>query len=142
VLFGYRFCSVTGLMYDGRNTDGSCIFCLTASNPSRVRQILHVSRRSICAGAWDACAPFLPPPPVVAFFRVGDEGYPGRTSGLYFQTPTSFFFFYFPFSVSSQCAGSEVKPLTEDRGCDSVLLGQSNRAPHGAVIDEYGAMVE
>jgi hypothetical protein len=23
-----------------------------------------------------------------------------------------------------------------------VLLGQSNRTPHGAVIDEYGAMVE
>jgi hypothetical protein len=45
-------------------------------------------------------------------------------------------------SVSSQCAGSEVKPLTEDLGCDSVLLGQSNRTPHGAVIDEYGAMVE
>jgi hypothetical protein len=45
-------------------------------------------------------------------------------------------------SVSSQCAGSEVKPLTEDRGCDSVLLGQSNRTPQGAVIDEYGAMVE
>jgi hypothetical protein len=39
-------------------------------------------------------------------------------------------------------AGSEVKPLTEDRGCDSVPLGQSNRTPHGAVIDEYGAMVE
>jgi hypothetical protein len=53
-----------------------------------------------------------------------------------------YFFFYFLFSVSSQCAGSEVKPLTEDRGCDSVLLGQSNRTPHGAVIDEYGAMVE
>jgi hypothetical protein len=50
--------------------------------------------------------------------------------------------FYFLFSVSSQCAGSEVKPLTEDRGCDTVLLGQSNRTPHGAVIDEYGAMVE
>jgi hypothetical protein len=44
-----------------------------------------------------------------------------------------FFFFYFLFSVSNQCAGSEVKPLTEDRGCDSVLLGQSNRTPHGAV---------
>jgi hypothetical protein len=43
------------------------------------------------------------------------------------------------FSVSSQCAGSEVKPLTLDRGCDSVPLGQSNRTPHGVVIDEYGA---
>jgi hypothetical protein len=43
------------------------------------------------------------------------------------------------FSVSSQCAGSEVKPLTLDRGCDSVPLGQSNHTPHGAVIDEYGA---
>jgi hypothetical protein len=51
-------------------------------------------------------------------------------------------YFVFLFSVSSQCAGSEVKPLTEDRGCDSVLLGQSDRTPHGAVIDEYGAMVE
>jgi hypothetical protein len=50
--------------------------------------------------------------------------------------------FFLSFSVSSQCAGSEVKPLTEDRGCDSVLLGQSNRTPHGTVIDEYGAMVE
>jgi hypothetical protein len=29
--------------------------------------------------------------------------------------------------------------LTLDRGCDSVPLGQSNRTPHGAVIDEYGA---
>jgi hypothetical protein len=51
-------------------------------------------------------------------------------------------FFFLSISVSSQCAGSEVKPLTEDRGCDSVLLGQSDRTPHGAVIDEYGAMVE
>jgi hypothetical protein len=50
--------------------------------------------------------------------------------------------FFLSISVSSQCAGSEVKPLTEDRGCESVLLGQSNRTPHGAVIDEYGAMVE
>jgi hypothetical protein len=58
-------------------------------------------------------------------------------------TVTNFFeTFFLSFSVSSQCAGSEVKPLTEDRGCDSVLLGQSNRTPHGAVIDEYGAMVE
>jgi hypothetical protein len=53
-----------------------------------------------------------------------------------------FFFFLLSVSVSSQCAGSEVKHLTEDRGCDSVLLGQSNRTPHGAAIDEYGAMVE
>jgi hypothetical protein len=52
------------------------------------------------------------------------------------------FTFFLSFSVSSQCAGSEVKPLTEDRGYDSVLLGQSNRTSHGAVIDEYGAMVE
>jgi hypothetical protein len=51
-------------------------------------------------------------------------------------------FFLLSVSVSSQCSGSEVKPLTEDRGCDSVLLGQSDRTPHGAVIDEYGAMVE
>jgi hypothetical protein len=52
------------------------------------------------------------------------------------------FFSFFLFSVSSQCAGSEVKPLTEERGCDSVLLGQSNRTPHGAVIGGYGAIVE
>jgi hypothetical protein len=52
------------------------------------------------------------------------------------------FLFFLSVSVSSQCAGSEVKPQTEDRGCDSVLLGQSNRTPHGAVTDEYGAMVE
>jgi hypothetical protein len=45
----------------------------------------------------------------------------------------TFSFSFFLFSVSSQCAGSEVKPLTEDRGCDSVLLGQSYRTPHGAV---------
>jgi hypothetical protein len=50
-----------------------------------------------------------------------------------------FFFLLSLFSVSSQCAGSEVKPRTLDRGCDSVPLGQSNRTPHGAVIDEYGA---
>jgi hypothetical protein len=52
------------------------------------------------------------------------------------------FFFLLSISVSSQCPGSEVKPLTEDRGCDSVLLGQSDRTPHGAVADEYEAMVE
>jgi hypothetical protein len=39
-------------------------------------------------------------------------------------------------------AGSEMKPLTEDRGCDNVLLGQGYRTPRGAVIDEYGAVVE
>jgi hypothetical protein len=50
--------------------------------------------------------------------------------------------FFLSISVSSQRAGSEVMPLTEDRGCDSVLLGQSKRTPHGAVTDEYGAMVE
>jgi hypothetical protein len=50
--------------------------------------------------------------------------------------------FLLSISVSSRCSGSEVKPLTEDRGCDSVVLGQSNRTPHGAVTDEYGAMVE
>jgi hypothetical protein len=57
-------------------------------------------------------------------------------------TQKTLFFFLLSVSVSSQCAGSEVKPLTYDRGCDSVLLGQSNRTPHGAVIDEYGAMME
>jgi hypothetical protein len=44
--------------------------------------------------------------------------------------------------VSSQSVESEMKPLTEDRGGDKVLLGRSYRTPHGAVIDEYGAMVE
>jgi hypothetical protein len=54
----------------------------------------------------------------------------------------SYFSFFLSVSVSSQSAGSEVKPLTEDRGCDSVLLGQSNRTRHGPVIDGYGAVVE
>jgi hypothetical protein len=54
----------------------------------------------------------------------------------------AYLFFSLSISVSSQCAGSEVKPLTEDRGCDSVLLGQSDRTPHGMMIDKYGAMVE
>jgi hypothetical protein len=49
--------------------------------------------------------------------------------------------FLISFSVSSQYAGSEVKPLTYYRYCDSVLPGQSNRTPHVAVIAEYGAMV-
>jgi hypothetical protein len=35
-----------------------------------------------------------------------------------------------------------MKPLTEDRGYDNVLLGQDYRTPRGAVIDEYGAIVE
>jgi hypothetical protein len=35
-----------------------------------------------------------------------------------------------------------MKPLTEDQGYDNVLLTQSYHAPHGVVIDEYGAMVE
>jgi hypothetical protein len=61
---------------------------------------------------------------------------------LIFSEQVLVIFFLLSISVSSQCAGSEVKPLTEDRGCDSVLLGQSNRTPHGAVIDEYGAMAE
>jgi hypothetical protein len=39
-------------------------------------------------------------------------------------------------------AGSERKLLTEDRGCDNVLLGLGYRTPHGAVTDEHGAMVE
>jgi hypothetical protein len=34
------------------------------------------------------------------------------------------------------------KPLTEDRGYDNMLLGQGYHTPRGAVIDEYGAMVE
>jgi hypothetical protein len=53
-----------------------------------------------------------------------------------------FFFCLLSYSVSSQCAGSEMKPLTQDRGGDTVLLGRSYRTPHGAVTDEYGAMVE
>jgi hypothetical protein len=51
-------------------------------------------------------------------------------------------FFLLSISVSNQCAGSEVKPLTEERGGDKLPLGQSNRTPHGAVMDGYGAMVE
>jgi hypothetical protein len=37
---------------------------------------------------------------------------------------------------------SEMKPLTEDRGYNNMLLGQGYRTRHGAVINEYGAMVE
>jgi hypothetical protein len=36
----------------------------------------------------------------------------------------------------------EMKSLTYDRGYDNVLLGQVYRTPRGAVVDEYGAMVE
>jgi hypothetical protein len=35
-----------------------------------------------------------------------------------------------------------MKPLTLDQGYDNVLLGQSYRTPHGAMIHVYGAMVE
>jgi hypothetical protein len=35
-----------------------------------------------------------------------------------------------------------MKPLTLDKGYENVLLGQGYRIPHGAVIDEYGAMME
>jgi hypothetical protein len=38
--------------------------------------------------------------------------------------------------------GSEMKPLTHYLGFENVLLGQGYRTPHGAVTDEYGAMVE
>jgi hypothetical protein len=71
----------------------------------------------------------------------------GRSSETW-SHPVDMFFFCFFFVLlffslfPAKCAGSEVKPLTEDRGCDSVLLGQSDLTPHGAVIDEYGAMVE
>jgi hypothetical protein len=65
-----------------------------------------------------------------------------ETTRRYIPEDYKLYFFFLSISVSSHCAWSEVKPLTEDRGCDSVLLGQSNRTPHGAVIDEYGAMVE
>jgi hypothetical protein len=51
-------------------------------------------------------------------------------------------YFLLSYSVSSQSAGSKMKSLTSDLGCDSVLLGLSYRTPHEAVIDEYGAMVE
>jgi hypothetical protein len=61
---------------------------------------------------------------------------------LSFNFLTHIFFFTFYYSVSSQSAGSEMKPLTLDRGGDNVLLGWSYRTPHGAVIDEYGVMVE
>jgi hypothetical protein len=46
------------------------------------------------------------------------------------------------YSVSSQSAGSEMKPLTYGPGGDNLLLGRSYRTPHGAVVDEYGTMVE
>jgi hypothetical protein len=49
---------------------------------------------------------------------------------------------FLSYSVSSQSSGSEMKPLTYDRGGDNVLLGWSYRTPHGAVRDEYEAMVE
>jgi hypothetical protein len=35
-----------------------------------------------------------------------------------------------------------MKPLTQNRGDDNVLLGLNYHTTHGAVIDEYGAMVE
>lgn len=35
-----------------------------------------------------------------------------------------------------------MKHLTYDGGYDNLLLGQGCRTPHGAVIDEYGAVVE
>jgi hypothetical protein len=35
-----------------------------------------------------------------------------------------------------------MKPLTSDRGGDNALLVQGCRTPHGAVVDEYGTMVE
>jgi hypothetical protein len=50
--------------------------------------------------------------------------------------------FLLSYSVSSQSAGSEMKPLTEDRGGDNVVLGRSYGTTHGVVTDEYGAMVE
>jgi hypothetical protein len=51
-------------------------------------------------------------------------------------------FFLLSYSVSSQSAGSEIKPLTYGRGGDNVLLGRSYCTPHVVVTDEYGAMVE
>jgi hypothetical protein len=35
-----------------------------------------------------------------------------------------------------------MKPVIWYRGYDNVLLGQGYRTPRGAVVDEYGAMVE
>jgi hypothetical protein len=35
-----------------------------------------------------------------------------------------------------------MKPLTLNQQYDNVLLGQGYRTPRGAVIDEYGEMVE
>jgi hypothetical protein len=39
-------------------------------------------------------------------------------------------------------AGWELKPITSDRDRDKLLLGQGCRTSHGAVIDEYRAVVE
>jgi hypothetical protein len=38
--------------------------------------------------------------------------------------------------------GSEMKPLTHDRRYDNMLLGQGYRTPHGAMIDEYGTIMQ
>jgi hypothetical protein len=46
-----------------------------------------------------------------------------------------------PLPRDQPSAGSDMKPVSEDRGCDNVLLGQDCRTPRGAVIDEYGATV-
>jgi hypothetical protein len=40
-------------------------------------------------------------------------------------------------SETSKVRGSEMKPLTQDRVYDNVLLGQGYLTPHG---DEYGSM--
>jgi hypothetical protein len=48
--------------------------------------------------------------------------------------------YFFPLSLPS--VGSEVKAVTKDRVCDNVLLGQGYCTSRGAVIDEYGAVVE
>jgi hypothetical protein len=44
--------------------------------------------------------------------------------------------------TSLLCFQSKCRVRNEDRGGDNVLLGRSYRTPHGAVIDEYGALVK
>jgi hypothetical protein len=46
------------------------------------------------------------------------------------------------FLLFQQSVGSTMKPLTWGPGYGSVLLGQSYRTPHGAMIDGYVEVVE
>jgi hypothetical protein len=44
--------------------------------------------------------------------------------------------------VTEPISRPELKPQLEDRTRDNVLFDQGYGTPQGAVIDEYGAMVE